>query len=573
MKIRTLLCVSCLICLLGANQSIAEPNVSNDELHRSYGDPPDLLNPLLSMDTTSGEFLRYTTETFAARKVQNPDEWETFLSEGWEKTETDDGKLIVDVRLRRDVNWHRVTLKASTGVRTIEPMEFTSKDVVFSYRVVMNPNVRCSHIRSDYADLESVKRKGKYRVIFTWSKRYFLAEDRTLKFPVIPEHIFSMKEDGSPMPADPSSEEFASLFNGHWFNNQICGTGPYMLETYEPNERVTLVRNEDYWGPKRFFRKLAYHRIQEDTKAYLAFLKGDLDFQELNPKQYEEIRDRGEFRSGKIKTVTYDNPLYRFLGWNLVKPIFRDRQTRWAFAHATPRAEIIKTIFGGLAVKADGPFYINSDAYDRSISPIVYDPQRARRLLEEAGWMDTDGDGIREKNIEGRRVALEFNLIIYEGHEDYRKISEVIRSEYGKVGAKVEITPMPWGQYLKVLKERSFDAFIVGFALDWKSEPYNTWHSSQADEPGSFNAVSYRNSEVDQLIETLRYTLDKEKQIELYHKIHRLIYEDQPFCFLWTDKRIVAYNSRLSRVSFYSTINPGYDEREWSTVPGMERVK
>ena len=124
-----------------------------------------------------------------------------------------------------------------------------------------------------------------------------------------------------------------------------------------------------------------------------------------------------------------------------------------------------------------------------------------------------------------------------------------------------------------MLKERSFDACILGWALGWKQDPNQIWNSAQADEPESSNHISYRNKDVDKLIGELRYTLDEEKQTELYHEIHRLIYEDQPYCFLWVGKAIAAYNSRLSGVKYYSTIRPGYDQREWSTVPGMERVK
>jgi peptide/nickel transport system substrate-binding protein len=573
MRIRLAAILAFSICFLTISQSIAKSDTSNDELHKSYGDPPDLLNPLISQDVTSADLRRLTTESFARRRVQNPEEWELFLAEEWEKTETDDGKLIFDIKLREGVKWHRVAARTSSGDRVIEPVEFTSKDVVFSYRVVTNPDVRCPHIRSQYTDLESVKRRGKYQVRFTWAKKYFLAESRTLRFRIIPEHIFSMKEDGSPMPADPSSAEFATIFNGHWFNNRICGTGPYMLEVYEPNERAILVRNEGYWGEKPFYRKHVYHRIQEDTKAYLTLLKGELDIRGLNPRQYEEIQKRDEFKSGKIKVAAYDGSGYWYLGWNLIKPMFRDKRVRWAFAHATPRDKIIETILRNLATRNDGPFAINSNFYDKSISPIPYDPEEARRLLEEVGWTDTDGDGIREGNIEGKRILLEFTIFILQGLEDQRKVAEILRSEYGKIGARVEVTPLVSGQYLKILRESKYDAYMLGWSLGWEHDPYTTWHSSQIDEPESFNDVSYRNQEVDKLIETLRYTLDKKKQVELYHKIHRTIYSDQPYCFLWAGKRLIAYNARLSGVRFYSTINPGYDEREWSTVPGMERVK
>ncbi len=137
-----------LIFLLAINQVSANSDISNDELHRAYGDPPDLLNPLISNDTTSGTFQGHTTESFASRRVQNPNEWEPFLAEEWKSSETDDGKLVFDIKLREGVKWHKVTVKTSDGVKAIEPVEFTSKDVVFSYRVVMNPNVRCPSIRS-----------------------------------------------------------------------------------------------------------------------------------------------------------------------------------------------------------------------------------------------------------------------------------------------------------------------------------------------------------------------------------------------------------------------------------------
>ena len=573
MKVRFLACFTLSLCLLFLSLNGVHASSSNDELHRSYSDAPDLLNYLLSSDTTSEAFHRHTMASFASRRVQDPNEFDPLLATAWEMSETEDGKLVFDIHLRKGVMWHKTTIKTSEGIKTIEPVEFTSKDVVFSYRVMMNPNVRCPHIRSYYADLESVKRRGKYAVRFTWVKKYFLAEDFTLGFPIIPEHIFSMKEDGSPMPADVSSEEFATLFNDHWFNNWLCGTGPYQLEVYEPNERVVLVRNEDYWGEKPFYSKFVYHRIQEDTKAYLTFLKGDLDTRGLTPKQYGEIQGRDEFKSNKIETSLYDYPSYTYLGWNLTKPIFKDKRLRWAFSHATPRGRIIESIFRGLAVETDGPFNIHSNAYDKSLSSVGYDPEKSKKLLEEAGWIDTDGDGIREKNIDGKRIPLEFSIMIVPGSEDYQKISEVLRSEYGKVGAKIAINPLPWGQFLNALKERSFDACILGWALGWKSDPYQIWHSSQADEPQSSNHVSYRNQEVDQLIETLRYTLDEDEQVKLYHKIHALIYEDQPYSFLWVRKAIGAYNTRLDGVQFYGTIRPGYDELDWSTIAGMERVK
>lgn len=547
--------------------------ITNDELVRAYPDDPDTLNPLLANDTQSEEFFRHTTEGFAARTVQNPDVWEKQLATDWKRTETEDGKLVFDITLRQGVKWHKVTVKTAAGEKTIEPREFTSNDVYFTYQVMMNPHVRCAAIRSYYGDLEDVKRTGKYSVQFIWKKKYFLAEEFTLGFSPIPRHIFAYKEDGSPLPADVSSEAFAEEFNRHWFNGWICGTGPMKLSVYIPKERVELVRNENYWGQPAYYNKYVYLRVQDDTKRYLMFLKGETDTAGLTPKRYDEIKERKEYKSGEISVETFDYPVYRYLGWNLNRAIFKDRRVRWAFAHATPREKITKTILRGLASVTDGPFNKNSKAYDKTIPTVQYDPEKAKKLLKEAGWEDTDGNGVLEKNIEGKRIELAFTVIIYQGSEDYQKMAEVLRDEYGKVGAKLEILPLPWDQFLKVLKERKFDACILGWALSWTNDPYQIWHSSQADEEDSSNHISYRNKEVDELIETLRYTIDEDKQVEIYHKIHRIIYDDQPYCFLWVDKGIVAYSNRLTNVRFYGTIRPCYDIREWRTVAGKERVK
>lgn len=111
-------------------------------------------------------------------------------------------------------------------------------------------------------------------------------------------------------------------------------------------------------------------------------------------------------------------------------------------------------------------------------------------------------------------------------------------------------------------RKKEFDACMLGWSLDWKSDPFQLWHSSQADVPDSSNAISYANSEMDKLIDELRVTLEPDRQIELYHRMHRVLYDDQPYTFLFTEKFTAFRDARLQNMQFYK-IRPGYDDREW----------
>lgn len=115
---------------------------------------------------------------------------------------------------------------------------------------------------------------------------------------------------------------------------------------------------------------------------------------------------------------------------------------------------------------------------------------------------------------------------------------------------------------LQNLRKKDYDAAMLGWSVGWKQDPFQIWHGSMADVPDSSNSIGYHNEEVDKLIEELRVTLDPDKQTEIYHKIHRLIYDDQPYSFLFVDKATAGLDSRIQNVNFYK-IRPGYDVREW----------
>ena len=182
-----------------------------------------------------------------------------------------------------------------------------------------------------------------------------------------------------------------------------------------------------------------------------------------------------------------------------------------------------------------------------------------------------------EKEIGGTLVPARFDLMIYADSPSFGTVAEIIKESWRKIGVEAIISPTKWALMLQRLNNREFEACMLGWGSSWKEDPFQLWHGSQADEPYSSNYVSYRNPRVDALIDQLRITLDEKRQIPLYHEIDRLIYEDQPYTFLFAEDATSGYNVRLDNVRFtvsrpVSTSPSGGcwpTMREWPVVSGQ----
>jgi ABC-type transport system substrate-binding protein len=548
----------------------AEPT-ENDVLLTYYGDDPDTLNVLTSNDTVSTAFQRFVYEGLAARKPADPDVWEPALAESWE---FDKDTLTFTINLRKGVYWHPMKLPSG---KELPKTEFTSADVKFTFDSILNENIDAASLRSYYAnteakdDTEKYKIKvtvvDKYKVKVQWSVPYFLADEYTLAIPIMPRHVYGMDENGEPISLDfRNSKEFADAFNNHWANTKMCGTGPLIFEEWKKENSSTLVRNEDYWGQPFYFKRLIYRYISNPQTGLQQTLQNNVDWGAIPEKDhYVQSKDHAKVKAGDVKLVDYDSPGYRYMGFNLKRDLFADKRVRWAVSHAVPIDDIIDKVYHGLAKPLNGPFLPGSTANDESIERVPYDLEKAKELLDEAGWKDTDGNGIRDKMVAGRNVEASFDLMIYAESPQYQRIAEIIGENCRKIGLECRITPTQWALMLQNLRKKEFDATILGWALDWKIDPFQIFHGSQADLPESSNAGGYQNPEVDKLIEELRVTLDEDKQIEIFHKIHKLVYDDQPYTFLFMDKATAGYDSRLENIKFYK-IRPGVDLRDWTAT-------
>ncbi len=549
----------------------------------AYGSDPNTLNPLIANDTTSSEHIHYwTVEALATRSYQDPDTWEPRLARDWEIK--DDGMRYV-IHLRKGVQFHPVKTPED---EEIKPGELTAYDLRFTYRVGTNPEVEAGHLRNYWQMIEEVNVVDDYTAEIVWGEQYFDAKGVTLSMMIIPERVYGYDAEGNVLSHNYSSSEFAEAFNNHWANsNTVSGTGPYRLESWERGEGFALQRFEDYYAeeyptpmsyhkrdhsPKRpFFKRIEYDLIEKQDAQYRALLDGDIIRTGLTPNQFEkDLKQESAFQDGRIKHQIYDYPSYRYIGWNMRKPMFDDRLVRRAMTHAVPRKEIIENVFLGYARRTTGPFFFKYPAYNEDVEPLEYDLDRARELLDEAGWDRKTDEGIRYKEIDGERVTFEFDMLHYADSPEFAETASIIEGRLSQIGIVMTPEPIKWNEFLETIRSRKFDACIIGWAMGYVSDPYQLWHSSQAGPGAGSNHVGWENDRSDEIVEEIRRTMDVEKRRKLYHEFHELLHKHQPYTFLWTRKNIAAYYKYLhdvgqtedSEIQTYS-IRPNVDRMNW----------
>ena len=515
-----------------ANAEYFDPNAAQGgKLVCAFNADVGNLNSILTNDAYVSRIWSLATDSLAERDYKDlgDGEYAPMLAESW--SFSPDRKKI-RIKLRKGILWHDFT-DPVTGKKW-ENREVTAHDVKFYVDVIKNPDVDCAALRGYYQDIEKVEVLNDYEFEVVWRKPYFMMEDITLSLQPLPRHLYHAY-DG---PFD------GKKFNDdHARNRMVVGCGPYRLVRWEKGKRILLERFENYYGRSLGImpplKTVAYDIIQHPNTRLQSLISKDLGLDSLTPDQWIHRTSTPEFgKGGFLKKYTFPGSSYNYIGLNLKNPIFRDRRVRQALSHLINREKIRKDIFFNLAEPVSGPFPKKSSAYDHSIRPYSFDPAKARKLLEEAGWKDVDNDGILEKD--GRKLT--FTAVYPNTAVTYQKMLPVIREDMKQAGVRMDLLGIEWSVLVQRLEKKQFDTCVLGWTGSLKPDPHQLWHSSHADEPGSSNHIGFVNSRADELIEKIRVCFDSQERNRLYHEFHRLIHEEAPYLFLFSPDSLTVIN-------------------------------
>jgi len=502
-------------------QGIVSPK--DDRLVMHLSAEPATLNPITATDAYAGQVDDFIYESLLKRDEKTM-ELVPLLAKGWMVSED---HLVYTFFLRDDVKWHDGT-------------PFTARDVVFSYEKIMDPSVDALHLRNYYQDITRVEALDEYTVRFTYRQPYFKALEVCGTMPIVPAHLFQKGED----------------FNTHPIGRSPVGTGPYIFKKWETGKEIVLERNPNYWGEKPAISQIVFKIITDSTVALQVLKQEGLDVMGLRPIQWV-YQTRGKRFQKHFQKLSYYTPQYNFIGWNLRKPLFQDRRVRQAMTMLLDRKTILEKILFGLGTVVSGPFYVNSPDYNKAIEPYPYDPERAKKLLKEAGWEDHDGDGILDKD----GVPFAFEFLISAGSKFGEQLATIFQENLKEAGIQMTIRRLEWAVFIQKIQSQDFDACTLGWSLGWESDPYQVWHSSQQE--GGSNFVGFANEEADRIIEEARREFDPERRHKLYHRLHEILHEEQPYTFLFTTQALVAVNRRIGNVHVYPM---GLNPKEWRIV-------
>lgn len=426
----------------------------------------------------------------------------------------------------------------------------TADDVKFSFDTLMNPATNAPHLRNYYEDVAACETPDPYTVKFTCKKVYFKHLFTLGELPVLPKHIYATGD-----------------FNQHPNNRNPVGSGPYLFEKWDTGQQIVLVRNENYWREKPRIKKMVFKVITNSDAAFQELVQHGLDTmdplsmtEELWTTRATEPKFEAEFNK-----LTYLDSGYRYIGWNMRKPQLQDKRVRQAFTMLLDRETILRELMHGLGAVSSGPFFLDVPENDKGIQPWPFDPARAKTLLDEAGWKDTDGDGVRDKDGQ----SLQFELMFTSGVTVHEQVATVFQEELAAAGVKMNIRQLEFASLLQSVYEHSFDAIMMAWSASPDPDPYQIFHSSQAVERGS-NHVGYSNPEADQIMEQARTEFDRQKRIAMYHRFHAIIHEDQPYTFLFFRKAKVAVDKRFQNLKVYPY---GMDSREWWVPAAQQRYR
>jgi peptide/nickel transport system substrate-binding protein len=440
---------------------------------------------------------RYSTDANAARiggliynSLLRADERMRLQAELAESWTMPDGRTYV-FDLRRDAKFH-------------DGKPLTAEDVRYTYASILNPKSR-SPKRGLLKPLDGIDVLGPHRMRFRLSGPHapFLEQ---FTIGIVPEGSLGAESSAKPPP----------------------GSGPFMLESVDSGEKVTLKANPFYWEGKPSLAGLTFKVVPDALVRVLEFKKGAIGFMQndIEPDVLPWLE-----RNTRSSVASHDGTTFQYIGINLTHPILRQRKVRQAIALAIDRDSIVRHVLKNNVTPATGLLSPLNWAFDESVPPWPYDPQKAKRLLDEAGYSDPDGDGPRPRF----RVSFKTTNI-----DLRRRIAEAFKEQLARVGVELEIRSYEWGTFYSDVRKGNFHLFSLAWVGVADPDIYFQLFHSDSVPPNGDNRGLYRNSEIDRLLEAGRATVDPAKRKLIYGRVQKLVAVDLPYIPLWWWKNVVV---------------------------------
>ncbi|MFQ5893189.1 MAG: ABC transporter substrate-binding protein [Nitrospinota bacterium] len=427
------------------------------------------------------------------------------------------GKLVCDLCSRWEQpapTTYRFSLHR--GVRFHDGQELTAEDVVYTFRSMRDPALQ-SPRRMTLAPIESIRAVDRYTVEFRLKEPYapFL---QNMAVAIVPKH----HAEGRPEAVV----------------REPLGSGPFRFVAWKPDEHVLLEAFPDYWeGPARL-KRILIKVIPDQTVRLLELEQGGVDLliNLVPPDSLPRLE-----QNPAVRIVTRPGSAFSYIGFNLEDPLLGRRRVRQAIAYAIDRRGIILNILKGLATPARGLLPPTHWAYEHDVHTYPYDPEEARRLLDEAGLPNPPGPTPR------------FTLVYKTSmNEVRRRIGEILQAQLAEVGIRVVMKNYEWGTFYADIRRGNFQMYTLTWVgITDPDHYYYVFHSSSLPPRGA-NRNRYRNAEIDRLVEQGRATVEPAARRAVYSRVQKIVAEDLPYVPLWHALNVAVMRRELKGFVLYA---------------------
>ncbi len=474
-------------------------------LEGSIGDASNLI-PMLAGDSSSHSVASLVFDPLLTYD-RNQDQLEPRLASSWDVSE--DG-LEITFHLREDVRW-----------QDGEP--FTARDIEYGFKTITDPTTLTAYAE-DYRQVSLFEVIDDFTFKVTYDKPFAPALASWNNLVVLPRHLLEGRDINS-----------ATDFARH-----PVGLGRYKLESWTAGTDISLQANHDYYRGRPYVERVVYRIIPDQQTQFLELKTGGLDMMGLTPLQYSRQTSSDAFKNNFARYKYLANS-YTYLGYNLRNDLFKDQRVRRALSHAINKQEIVDAVLLGLGAPARVPYKPGTFWHNDSIEDLAFDPARSRQLLAEAGWNDSDDNGVLDR--EGKE--FEFKILTNQGNDLRLKTATIIQRRFKEIGVKADVRVIEWSAFINdFVDKRAFDAVVLGWSLGLDPDQYDIWHSSKTSEK-EFNVVSFADQEVDDLLDSARRSFDRQERKKAYDRFQEILVEQQPYTFLYVAESLPAVHRRF----------------------------
>jgi peptide/nickel transport system substrate-binding protein len=450
---------------------------------------------------------------------------------------SEDGKTIT-MKLRDDIVW-------SDG----EPI--TADDFIFNFEMYMSDKNAVSS-RNPYDKIDKMEAPDKQTVVITFKEPY-AAWTANLWRGLVPAHILK-----------PVFDADGTIDNAEWNKAPTVSCGPYNFAEWESGSFARFVANDKYWGPRPKIDEIFFRFVPDDASQIAALKAGDGDL-----GTFFAYSDLPDLEAAGIKILNsfsgYNEGWYINMHPEKGHPALKDQRVRQALAYGFDRQKLVQDLLlGRTGVAATD--WARTPYEDPSIKPYPYDPEKAKQLLDEAGWVDSNGDGVRDKD--GVELVLKYGTTSREVRMDTQAVAQ---NDLAAIGIKVDLQSFDADTFFASYQDNGPSANFSLDIIEYSDSPQfpdpdtSAWRCAEipSDEnPAGVNPTGLCDQNLEDLFALQETQVDYQARVDTFHKITKLIFDQAYWIGVWEDPDLFGISSRLINVKV-SGGTPFFNVVEW----------